>query len=243
MKRSVEILGGGVLGLVLGTVFLTPAVISAFAPAIRAIWSVTGCRPGTYMLSSNAQLVGGGPKHTVTTAVRVPQADVVQLFTDLPPGQYMVSAILVAANGSIAGRGTQTLMAEEGAAAILRSRLPEQELKGRAGQRTAATSKTSMASTSANTTVAAPSTSTGSTRIAAPARAAPRGGLVEAAMPRDWQIADLIQMIDPAGAESGWHRIALVDLDEDGLADEIRIESPSGATIVWRLVRQELRER
>jgi hypothetical protein len=51
-------------------------------------------------------------------------------------------------------------------------------------------------------------------------------------------VADLIRLNDPEGLESGWYQVQLLDLDGDGMVDEIRIEPPDGTAVVWRLVPQ-----
>jgi hypothetical protein len=60
------------------------------------------------------------------------------------------------------------------------------------------------------------------------------------AAPREWLLAELIRLSDPDGAGAGWHQVQLVDLDGDGLVDEIKIEPPTGDTVVWRLVPERL---
>ena len=55
---------------------------------VRATWSLAGCPPGVFTLASTAQLQGGGPVYNVTTSVQVPHSDVVQVFNNVPPGQY-----------------------------------------------------------------------------------------------------------------------------------------------------------
>src|SRR6187200_918700 len=119
MKRSVELLGGGVLGLVLGTVFLANPIASALSTYIRATWSLAGCAPGLYTLASTAQPLGGGPVYTATTSVQVPHSNVVQVFDNVTPGQYTVSASLRRSNGSVVGSAVQTLATQDGVATAM----------------------------------------------------------------------------------------------------------------------------
>ena len=233
MKRSVELLGGGVLGFVLGTVFLANPIASAMTAYIRATWSLAGCPPGVYTLVSTAQLLGGGPTFNATTSVQVPRADVIQVFNNVPPGQYTVSARLRRGNGIVVGSAAQMLATADGVATALRSRTPSQTVKGRAGSRRSETPPSTPA-------------------INAPAPAIPKTALkpVEGpagprsvpgiAAPREWLLAELIRLSAQEGSESGWHQVQLVDLDGDGLVDEIRIEPPNGTAVVWRLVPQGL---
>jgi hypothetical protein len=226
MKRSVELLGGGVLGLVLGTVFLANPVASAIATYIRATWSLAGCPPGVYTLAATAQLLGGGSTYNATTTVQVPHADVVQLF-NVPPGNYTVSASLRRGNGDVVGWGVQTVSTDDGV--VLRSRAPSQPVKGMAGprwpQRPPATPAVTAPAPAITPVVTRP--------VDRPAGARPAAGT---AAPREWLLAELIRLSDPDGLESGWHQVQLVDFDGDGLVDEIRIEPPNGTAVVWRLV-------
>ena len=116
MKRSVELLGGGVLGFVLGTVFLANPIAAAMTSYVRAAWSLAGCPPGVFTLASTAQLLGGGPVYNATTSVQVPHSDVVQVFNNVPPGEYAVSASLRRGNGIVVGSAVQTVATEEGVA-------------------------------------------------------------------------------------------------------------------------------
>jgi hypothetical protein len=237
MKRSIELLGGGVLGLVLGTVFLANPIASAMSTYIRATWSLAGCAPGVYTLASTAQLLGGGPTYTATTPVQVPHSDVVQVFNNVAPGQYTVSASLRRSNGSVVGSAVQTVATEEGeatgTASFMRGRDPSQPVTGTAAARKPQTPpSTPSVKAPAPAVTAAPFRQ--ADRTAAP-RPAP-----ESAMPREWLLAELIRLSDLDEVDSGWRQVQLLDLDGDGLVDEIRIEPPNGIAVVWHLVPQRL---
>jgi len=135
MKRSVELLGGGVLGLVLGTVFLAHPIASALSTYARATWSLAGCPSGVYTLAATAQSLSGGQVYTLSTPVQVPHADVVQQFANVPPGQYSISASLRRANGDVVGSGSQVVNTTDEGVVILRSRAPSQPVRGIAGAR------------------------------------------------------------------------------------------------------------
>lgn len=231
MKRSVEILGGGVLGLALGTVFLAHPIASAMTTYARATWSLAGCPSGAYTLAATAQLFDGGPVYTLNTSVQVPHADVVQQFRDVPPGQYTISATLRRSNGEVVGSGSQVVTTTDEGVALLRSRAPSQPVIGIAGARWPQRPATTP-SVTAPTPAVTPVAPGPAERIAAPR------AVSGAAAPREWLIADLIRLSDPDGLESGWHQVQLLDLDGDGQVDEIRIEPPSGTAVVWRLVPQ-----
>jgi hypothetical protein len=232
MTRSVELLGGSVLGLILGTVFLATPIASAVASSARATWSLAGCPPGVYTLVSTAVLLGGGPVHNATTSVRVPQADVVQVF-NVPPGQYAVTGILQHTTG-VVGSGVQVVNTDEGGGFVaLRSRAPSQPVKGTAGLRRPQAPPSTPA-----VSAPAPAVTTAAFKPLAPT-AAPRP-VSGSAGPREWLLAELVRLSDPEGSESGWHQVQLVDVDGDGQVDEIRIEPPNGTSVVWRLVPQRL---
>ena len=236
MKRSVELLGGGVLGLVLGTVFLAHPIASALSTYARATWSLAGCPSGVYTLAATAQSLSGGQVYTLSTPVQVPHADVVQQFANVPPGQYSISASLRRANGDVVGSGSQVVNTTDEGVVILRSRAPSQPVRGIAGarwpQRPPATP--SVTAPAPAITPVAPVASGPADRTAAPRTVS------GAAAPREWLIADLIRLSDPDGLESGWHQVQLLDLDGDGVVDEIRIEPPNGPAVVWHLVPQRL---
>jgi len=229
MKRSVELLGGGVLGLVLGTVFLAHPIASVLTTYARATWSLAGCPPGVYVLTSTAQLVSGGPIYNASTPVHVPQSDVVQVFNDVSPGQYSVTGILRRTNGATVASAVQTVATNDGVGFLARSRAPEQEAKGKAGPRLPQPPPASGITVPSLPAVPSP------TIWRACARQVPASA---SAGPREWLLAELIQLSDPSGTEHGWHQIQLVDLDGDGLADEVRIEPPDAPVVVWRLVYQ-----
>jgi len=235
MKRSVELLGGGVLGLVLGTVFLANPIASALSTYIRATWSLAGCAPGLYTLASTAQPLGGGPVYTATTSVQVPHSNVVQVFDSVTPGQYTVSASLRRSNGSVVGSAVQTLATQDGVATatLLRGRDPSQPVTGIAAARRSQTPPSTPS-------VKAPAPAVTSAPFRRVDRTAAPRPAPESAMPREWLLAELIRLSDPDGLDSGWHQVQLVDFDGDGLVDEIRIEPPNGTAVIWRLVPQGL---
>lgn len=238
MKRSVELLGGGVLGFVLGTVFLANPIAAAMTSYVRATWSLAGCPPGVFTLASTAQLIGGGPVYNATTSVQVPHSDVVQVFNDVPAGEYAVSASLRRGNGIVVGSAVQTVATEEGVATGtgLRGRDPSQPVTGTAGARRPQTPP----STPAVKAPAPAVTQAAKVRTLGPLDRTLGPAVPRSAAPREWLVAELIRLSDPDGLDSGWHQVQLVDLDGDGLVDEIRIEPPNGTAVVWRLVPQGL---
>ena len=235
MKRSVELLGGGVLGFALGTVFLANPIASAMTSYVKATWSLAGCPPGVFTLAFTAQMIGGGPVRTATTTVQVPRSDVVQVFNDVPPGQYTLSATLRRGEGIVVGSAVQTVATEDGVATttLLRGRDPSQPVTGiAAARRTQAPPSTPA--------VKAPAPAVTPVAFRPVDRTAGARPVPGAAAPREWLLAELVRLSDPDGLESGWHQVQLLDLDGDGLVDEIRIEPPNGTAVVWRLVPQGL---
>jgi hypothetical protein len=246
MKRSVELLGGGVLGFVLGTLFLAHPLASAVTTYARATWSLAGCPAGVYTLAATAQSLSGGPSYTLSTSVQVPQVDVVQQFRDVVPGLYTISASLRRANGEVVGSGSQVVSTtEEGVVTTttLRSRTPSQPVIGiaaaRRPQAPPATPSVTAPAPAVTSVAVGPADRTAAPRLTPNVRTL--GRLDQgAAAPREWLIADLIRLSDPDGDESGWHQVQLLDLDGDGVVDEIRIEPPNGTAVVWHLVPQRL---
>lgn len=237
MKRSVGFLGGGVLGLVLGTVFLAQPIASAMFSYATVAWSTDGCPSGSYTLASTAQLFGGGPTYNLNTTVQLPRSEVAQTFS-VPAGQYTVSSSLRRSDGSVVGSGVQLVMTtEEGAATTApRTRTGSQPVTGMAGARQTPPPPAAP-SLSAPAPAVTPAVSKTISRTAAPRQSSGY------AIPREWLLADLIRLSDPDGFESGWHQVQLLDLNGDGLVDEVQIETPNGTTIVWRLVPQALSRR
>ena len=47
--------------------------------------------------------------------------------------------------------------------------------------------------------------------------------------------------VDPAGTESGWRRISLIDSDADGLTDVVIVEMTNGDVRLWYLPHQAAR--
>ena len=229
MKRSVELLGGGVLGLFLGTVFLATPIASALTSYARAAWSLAECAPGNYVLASTAQLQGGGQTYHAVTPLRVPASDVVQVFNDLPTGTYTITGSLRRReNGRVVATAVQTVNTADLVAAFSRGREAAQPAKGAAKPR-APQPPPATPSMVRTTTNAAPAAAPVVDRPRAASRA-----IATTMSPREWLLSDLIGLNNPSG-EFGWTRVELVDLDGDALADEIRIESPNGSTIVWRI--------
>lgn len=236
MKRSVELLGGGVLGLVLGTALLASPIAAAMATYARASWSLSGCPVGNYTLTATAQLSSGGPEYKATTFVRVPLSEAVQVFNNVPSGLYTVRAVLRRSDGAVMGSGFQMVATEDGvapAATVFRSRTPSQPINGTAGPRTPPPPPSTPTLTAPPPAVITPASNP-------PSRSAVPRPVSGTAAPREWLLAELIRLSDPDGAGAGWHQVQLVDLDGDGLVDEIKIEPPTGDTVVWRLVPERL---
>ena len=237
MKRSVELLGGGVLGFVLGTVFLANPIAAAMShlrPGPPGAWP--DARRASTRSPSTAQLRGGGPVYNATTSVQVPHSDVVQVFNDVPPGQYTVSASLRRGDGGVVGSGVQTVATEDGVATatLLRGRDSVTASHGNRGRSKVSDSACDSGRQSAR--------ARGHSRCVEASRPDCRAARRHREPPRsrEWLVAELIRLSDPDGLESGWHQVQLLDLDGDGLVDEIRIEPPNGTAVVWRLVPQGL---
>ena len=232
MKRSIEVLGGLLVGFVVGTMCLAEPIAAAVNTYLKATWSLDGCPAGVYVLSSTAQLGNGGPVFTVNTPVRVPQSDVVQTFNDVPPGQYTVSAALRRSNGgAIVASASQTLTTVN-LSALARSSAPAESIKGRATPRRPSTPP---ASSSASSVFRKAVTVAPAAAAPSPPSAESTPRAVGVAVPREWALLEIARQIQPRASESGWYRMVLTDEDGDGLADEIRIEAPDTPAIVVRI--------
>ena len=193
-------------------------------------WSLDGCPSGTYTLASTAQSLAGGQTYNLNTTVQVPRADVVQTF-NVPAGQYSVTADLRRSDGTLVGAGVQMVLTSDQAGTSLgKTRNPAQPVTGTAGSRQSPPPP-------ATPSLSAPAPATPAVSKAIDRTAAPRPS-AGYAIPREWLLADLIRLSDPDGFESGWHQVQLLDVNGDGLVDEVQIETPTGTTIIWRLVPQ-----
>src|SRR5215471_10512736 len=99
MHRAVEMLGGGILGFIAGSFLCAPLIAHVFGPT-TVTWDTSACPSGIYTITSTATNVESGRTYTATTAhLRLPKGSLVQEFSDLPFGQYVVTATARDARG------------------------------------------------------------------------------------------------------------------------------------------------
>ena len=237
MKRSVEILGGGVLGLALGTVFLANPNRIRDGHIRQGHVEPGRMSVGDYTLASTAQLLSGGPVYNATRPFEFRSLTSSRCSTTCRPARSTVSASLRRGDGGGGGRAVQTVTTEDGVATTsvaLRSRTPSQPVKGTAGPRWPAASAPDSLRSARRRPQSRRLRSNQSIGSAAPRPVIRNRRTARMASRR------VDRLSDPDGLESGWHQVQLLDLDGDGLVDEIRIEPPNGTAVVWRLVPQRL---
>lgn len=196
MRRAFVLFGGGLLGFAAGSLLLAQPVAAFLGPTVVS-WSAGGCPAGIYTITSIAHKLSSTETHSITSAnVQLPQATVSQQFSNLPQGEYLVSATAWQRDGQTFGSQTQTVSGQgtsgaSGSFVPTRRRPPASEPRGVATPR----------------------------RSEPGARSQPIVGSGLAAMDLDWS------------------RIDLLDDDEDGRIDRVRIELANGRTWVFRIVR------
>ena len=112
MARAVEMVGGGILGFIAGSLLCAPLIAHVFGPT-TVTWDASGCPPGIYTITSTATSLTDSRSFTaVTQHIRLPKASIVQEFGDLPLGQYQVTAIARDARGRTFPSDTQTVFGQ-----------------------------------------------------------------------------------------------------------------------------------
>ncbi len=207
MLRAVVLLGGGILGLIAGSIFSTHVFASLDSTAVT--WEASTCPAGVYTITSTARNETSGESFTTTSLnVRLPQAMFVQQFANLPAGSFTVSAVARNLQGKSFQSDAQTI-ATAGYSAFVTTR-----------RRPPAAPPTSFArSRNAPAPTPTPTPSPGDRRVTTDAAPSDAGGSV------------LLGSLD-------WRRFDLVDTDEDGLADLLRVELATGEIRMWRIVRR-----
>jgi len=221
MQRAVEMLGGGVLGFLAGTLLCAPLLAHVFGP-VTVTWDASSCPPGLYTITSTAtSLTDSRSFTTVTQHIRLPTAAIVQEFGDLPVGQYSVTAVARDARGQTFGSDSQTVFGQSGS-------------RGRQA--------TTSYSIPEPYRAPALRTSTGASYTPAPSVQAvhvepsPVKSVERTPAPQYTRLSDSIRdrLRTAEGVQSvlsdfsWWKRVIFVDDDEDGVIDLIQIEWFSG---------------
>jgi hypothetical protein len=227
MVRIVEYVGGGVLGFLAGSFLCVPLLAHVFSPAV-VTWNAAACPPGIYTITSTATTLDGSRSFTTTTEhVRFPSPALTQQFSDLPFGQYLVTAI-------VRDRTGRTFEATQS----LDTAGPASRFRGR--QVAAAISAPSARGGSAASTLAAAPSRMAMTESRAEALTDPRS--VESSEPLVMSRAMIEVLLGTSGRNRGnarglldsdrrWQRITFVDSDADGIQDQVTIEWSDGS--VW----------
>src|SRR5688572_24859345 len=99
MYRAAEMLGGGILGLIVGSFLCSSLIAHVFGPT-TVTWDAAACPPGVYTITSTATSLDGSRTFATTTQqIELPRDSVVQDFGEIPIGQYQVTAVARDASG------------------------------------------------------------------------------------------------------------------------------------------------
>jgi hypothetical protein len=216
MQRAVEMLGGGILGFIAGSFLCAPLFAHVFGPT-SVTWDTAACPSGIYTITSTATNVDTGRTYTTTTAhLRLPKGSLVQEFSDLPAGQYVVSASARDARGRTFKSGTQNISSQ-------RLARGQQAVQTSGGVQTSAVARI------------APVTPLHVTTSTPPAPA--DSPILERVLLLPRGMAELVA--GTPGSEAGllamfpeWKSVAFIDSDDDGVVDEVRIEFVSGEVVL-----------
>ena len=230
MPRAVELLGGGILGFIAGSFLCAPLIAHVFGPT-TVTWDASSCPASTYTIISTATKVDGSASFTTTTAhVGLPQSSIVQEFTDLPFGQYLVTAVARDANGRLFHSDTQTVSG----------------LGPSRGHQTSQTTSVQMGY--AATTARPAAVSAQPVRPSTASASSAAGGQPTATSPeRTFRLSGAMAelLTGEPGSEQGllaaypqWKSVAFIDIDDDGVVDEVRIEFVNGEIWVAAIGRQ-----
>jgi hypothetical protein len=215
MLRAAEMLGGGILGIGVGFFLCAPVIAHVFAPT-TVTWDATACPAGVYTITSTATSQGDSRSFTTTTQnIPLPMTSIEQVYSELPAGQYQVTAVATDANGRRFDSGVQTVVATD---PILPPILPPNP------------PTPPIPAIPDLPTVVASRRNRGHQEPGAAAAPAIAGAM-------RLSVAVLDQLAAGAGppemlaAFPRWKSIAIVDSDEDGEMDTVRIELVTGE--VW----------
>lgn len=210
------LLGGLLAGSVAGSILPGSHLAATFGPA-TVTWDASSCPVGVYSITTTAiSFKGGGSFVTTSSGVQLPKHTLTQFFDNLPAGKYAVSAVAREAEGNEFRSGTQLLtMAPATAGGSFAARQPRPPTRQSGGRPGAGTRLAPAPEPPAAPETKAPAVKTAMSPFA----------------------ITLDQLAERLGDGSDWRRFDLLDLDEDGVVDVVRIEWSSGAIAVVRLVR------
>jgi hypothetical protein len=205
--------GGGALGLIAGSLLCAPLLAYVAGPT-TVTWNVSACPAGTYSITSTATSQDGSQSFTTTSNdVQFPREVVEQEFRDLPAGQYSVSAVLTDSDGQTIESAPKLLTSLGGPRIPPTPHLPtipKRVLSSPAPVRTTAARP-------APNLPPAHSAAVPSTSVRLP--------------PAMLELLESEALQADAGAHPLWNRVVLIDADDDGVMDTVRIEWITGE--VW----------
>lgn len=239
MHRAVEMVGGGILGFVAGSFLCVPLIAHVFGPT-TVTWDASACPSGIYTITSTATNIETGRTYTTTTAhLRLPKGSLVQEFSDLPVGQYQVTAVARDARGRIFNSDSQSVSGQgmaRGQQAAMRVQTAAQTAAASALAR-----PTPIRITAAPASKPADSSSASIDENVVPASST----AAESARPIRLSRGMVELLTGTPGTEPGllalfpeWKSIVFIDNDNDGVADMARIEFVSGEVWIAYLANQ-----
>ena len=220
MFRAAEMLGGGILGISVGFFLCAPVIAHVFAPT-KVTWDATACPAGVYTITSTATSQGDSRLFTTTTQnIQLPTASIEQMFSDLPPGQYRVTAVASDVNGRRFDSGVQTVIATD---PILPPDPPNPPIPVMPDPPTVVASRRNRGHQEPVPQVPPPTG--GTARLSTVLLDQIVGGGRSTTDDGRWTTEELL------AAYPWWKSIAIVDSDTDGEMDTVRIELVTGE--VW----------
>ncbi len=235
------------MGLATGILFVHP--VAAFFGATSITWDAQSCPAGIYTITALARTQSTTKTYAVTTRdVSLPKTSVVQEFPDLPPGTYQVSATVIGNNGRAFESETQTV-----------NGLGSGKISGSGGATTQGTilgrntapTRTAAGSAKPRNTPEPPPRPPNDPRLSPPVDgSATRSAMTVLGQSARRTIDDLaldpivqrflvrLEMASgPDASDQTWRRVVVVDTDGDGTLDIVTIESVTGETWVFQIVR------
>jgi hypothetical protein len=242
LKRAAVRLVAAVLGAAAAWILPAMPLAAVFSPT-PVTWNATMCPAGVYLVRSTAWGFGTGETFTTLTGpLRLPQDIVTQEFSNLPPGYYSVKAEAIRSDGLIFESSTVSLV---GAGSALMG------FGHQSASPPLSTTASNRGHRSAPPVVPTPPTDGPDGRDGSAARvragagtlspvsnAGAHAGPVLLHPSEDPPVKSLFQMLDLedlVGTDTGWSELVVIDVDEDGIADFVAVELPTGGLMVWSI--------
>lgn len=225
------------MGLATGVLFVRP--VAAFFGSASISWDAQSCPAGIYTITALARTQSTTKTYSVTTRdVSLPKASVVQQFPELPPGTYQVSATVIGNNGRSFGSETQTVSGLNGGSTISVRTGGARAPAGFARPRNAP-EPTPPPRPPSDPRLSPPVDDSATRSATATFRQPVRRTIDDLALDPLLQrlLLQLEMASGPDASDQTWRRVAAVDTDGDGILDFVTIESVTGETWIFQIVR------